>query len=80
MQINNNPVKNICSTMNLTQIELSKLMGVSEGTVNRWSSKPNEIPLQTIYFMNLIIEHSFLLNKLEKYFLFTSLIKELIND
>lgn len=80
MELNKNPVKNICSIMDLTQVELSKLMGVSEGTVNRWSSKPDEIPLQTIYFMDLIIEHSLLLNKLEKYFLVTSLIKELIND
>lgn len=72
-----NPIKDICLSMNLTQKELSLLMGVSEGTFNRWNSKPDEIPNQTIYFFNLIITHSVMLKELDKYRLVSSLLKEL---
>ncbi|MCX6077024.1 MAG: helix-turn-helix transcriptional regulator [Campylobacterales bacterium] len=75
-----NPIKDICLFLDITQKELSERMGVSEGTVNRWSSKPDEIPNQTLYFINLIAYNSILLFELEKYRLMTSLLKEVLSE
>jgi len=52
-----NPVENICRALKITQKELAVKMGVSEGTVNRWTSKPENIPTQTIYMFSLLKEN-----------------------
>ena len=52
-----NIVKKVCKELGVTQKELAEKIGVAEGTVNRWSSKPDIIPEQSIKTINLLIEN-----------------------
>lgn len=74
-----NMVKYVCSELNITQRALSEEIGVSEGTVNRWSAKPDEIPLQTQKTLKLILENFQLKDNQEKLLKAISLIEEVKN-
>jgi len=74
--VNDNPVKEICIFMNISQLQLSRLMGVSEGTVNRWSSSPDKIPDISVYFIKVLISNVVMIKEIEKYRLLKSLLKD----
>lgn len=52
-----NIVKLTCKELGITQKELAERIGVSEPTMNRWASKPREIPENGINHLNLLIEN-----------------------
>ncbi|MDD3056185.1 MAG: XRE family transcriptional regulator [Aliarcobacter sp.] len=60
-----NIVKRVCRELNITQKELSDLMGVNDGTPAQWSSKGN-IPDMAYKFMECLIENKKLKLKTEK--------------
>lgn len=72
-----NIVKLTCKELGITQKELAERMNVSEGTVNRWSSKPDEIPPQSTKMFDLLIENQILKSKTEKINTIFTLIKEI---
>lgn len=72
-----NIVKYVCSELDITQKALSEEIGVSEGTVNRWSAKPDEVPLQTKKTLNLLLENAQLKANQEKLQKAISLLEEL---
>ena len=74
-----NMVKYVCSELNITQKALSEKIGVSEGTVNRWSAKPDEIPLQTQKTLKILLENSQLQDNQKKLLKAISLIEEVKN-
>jgi transcriptional regulator with XRE-family HTH domain len=53
-----NIVKYVCKELNITQKILAEEIGVSEGTVNRWSAKPEDISLQTHKTLQLLLENT----------------------
>ena len=53
-----NIVKYVCKELNITQKILAEYVGVSEDTVNRWSAKPDDIPLQTHKTFLLLLENT----------------------
>jgi transcriptional regulator with XRE-family HTH domain len=73
----NNIVKRVCKELGVTQKELAEVIGVSEGTVNRWASKPEEITVQANNTFNLILENIELKQKIVKYEDFFKLLSEL---
>ena len=40
----NKIIKDICKEFNCTQIELSEMIGVSQGAIKKWSDGTREIP------------------------------------
>lgn len=74
-----NLVKYVCSELNITQKTLSEEIGVSEGTVNRWSAKPEDIPLQTKKTLQLLLENAQLKENQEKLQKAISLLEEVKN-
>ncbi len=74
-----NMVKYVCSELNITQKTLAEEIGVSEGTVNRWSAKPDELPLQIQKTLNLLLENVQLKSNQEKLQKALALIEEVKN-
>ena len=75
-----NMVKYVCSELNITQKALSEEIGVSEGTVNRWSAKPDEIPLQIQKTLKLLLENEQLKQNQQKLQTALSLLEEVKNS
>lgn len=75
-----NMVKYVCAELNITQKALSEEIGVSEGTVNRWSAKPDEIPLQTQKTLKLLLENEQLKQNQQKLQTALSLLEEIKNS
>ncbi len=75
-----NIVKYVCAELNITQKALSEEIGVSEGTVNRWSAKPDEIPLQTQKTLKLLLENEQLKQNQQKLQTALSLLEEVKNS
>lgn len=74
-----NMVKYVCTELNITQKALAEEIGVSEGTVNRWSAKPDELPLQIQKTLNLLLENVQLKSNQEKLKKALALIEEVKN-
>lgn len=62
-----NIVKQVCKELGITQKELAEIMGVAEGTVNRWSSHPQEVATQAKTTFNLILENHELKKAVNEY-------------
>lgn len=58
-----NLVKTVCFVLNITQKELALKVGVSEGTINRWSAVPDDMSLQSQKTLCLLLE----VHSLKKY-------------
>jgi DNA-binding XRE family transcriptional regulator len=74
-----NIVKYVCSELDITQKALAEEIGVSEGTVNRWSAKPDEVPLQTQKTLKILLEYAQLKENQEKLLKAISLLEEVKN-
>lgn len=74
-----NIVKYVCNELDITQKALAEEIGVSEGTVNRWSAKPDEVPLQTQKTLKILLENSQLKENQEKIQKAISLLEEVKN-
>ena len=74
-----NIVKYVCSELNITQKALSEDIGVSEGTVNRWSAKPEDVPLQTQKTLKILLENAQLKENHKKLQTAISLLEEVKN-
>jgi len=74
-----NIVKYVCSELDITQKTLSEEIGVSEGTVNRWSAKPEDVPLQTQKTLKILLENAQLKENQEKLQKAISLLEEVKN-
>jgi DNA-binding transcriptional regulator YiaG len=75
-----NIVKYVCSELDITQKALAEEIGVSEGTVNRWSAKPDEVPLQTQKTLKILLENAQLKENQEKLQKAISLLEEVKNS
>jgi DNA-binding transcriptional regulator YiaG len=75
-----NIVKYVCKELNITQKILAEEIGVSEGTVNRWSAKPEDVPLQTHKTLQLLLENAQLKENQEKLQKAISLLEEVKNS
>jgi|GEM_PF-1180365 len=75
-----NIVKYVCAELNITQKALAEEIGVSEGTVNRWSAKPDEVPLQTQKTLKILLENAQLKENQEKLQKAISLLEEVKNS
>ena len=75
-----NIVKKVCKELGITQKELAERIGVAEGTVNRWSAKPDTIPEQTIKMFELLLENKRLKEKEEKVNTIFKLLEDLKNS
>lgn len=75
-----NIVKYTCNELGITQKTLSEKIGVSEGTVNRWSAKPDEVPEQTKKTLQLLLENNQLKENQEKLLTAISLLEEVKNS
>lgn len=74
-----NIVKYVCTELSITQKTLSEEIGVSEGTVNRWSAKPEDIPLQTQKTLKILLENAQLKENQVKLKTALSLLEEVKN-
>ena len=75
-----NIVKYVCSELDITQKALAEDIGVSEGTVNRWSAKPEDVPLQTHKTLLLLLENAQLKANQDKLHKAISLLEEVKNS
>ena len=75
-----NIVKYVCNELDITQKALAEEIGVSEGTVNRWSAKPEDVPLQTHKTLLLLLENAQLKANQEKLHKAISLLEEVKNS
>lgn len=57
-------VKTVCDRLNITQIELSQRLCLSEGTINRWASLGDDLSLNAKAQLNLLIENDYFLKRL----------------
>lgn len=74
-----NIVKYVCNELDMTQKALAEEIGVSEGTVNRWSAKPEEITPQAKKMFQLLLENAQLKEKQQKLQQALSLLEEVKN-
>lgn len=74
-----NIVKYVCSELDITQKALAEEIGVSEGTVNRWSAKPEDVPLQTQKTLKILLENAQLKENQKKLETALSLLEEVKN-
>ncbi len=74
------PVKRCCFNLKITQKELSRLLGVSDGTVNRWASKKIIIPLPMKKAIFQLETNQLLKMRLEKYDTFFSLMADITKE
>jgi len=74
-----NIVKYVCSELDITQKALAEEIGVSEGTVNRWSAKPEDMPLQTQKTLKILLENAQLKENQNKLQTALSLLEEVKN-
>lgn len=74
-----NIVKYVCNELNITQKALAEEIGVSEGTVNRWSAKPEDVPLQTQKTLKILLENAQLKENQKKLETALSLLEEVKN-
>jgi transcriptional regulator with XRE-family HTH domain len=52
-----NIVKKTCKELGITRQELAERIGVSETSINRWASSPEEMPLQAIKTFELLLKN-----------------------
>jgi hypothetical protein len=69
-------VKKVCEKLNITQKELAKLMGVSEGMPAKWAMDDNP-PRWAIVSMGLLLDNKDLREKLDKLKTFKNLLDAL---
>ena len=74
------PVKRGCYNLKINQKELSILLGVSEGTVNRWASKKIIIPLPMKNAIFQLETNQLLKMQLERYDTFFSLMTDITRE
>jgi len=74
-----NLIKETCKALGITQKELAEKMGVAEGTVNRWASKPDEITEQAQKTLQLLLENNSLKANAGKVKTLFNLIEEIKN-
>ena len=74
-----NIVKYVCNELDITQKALAEEIGVSEGTVNRWSAKPEDVPLQTQKTLKILLENAQLKENQKKLKTALSLLNEVKN-
>ncbi|MDR2790258.1 MAG: helix-turn-helix domain-containing protein [Campylobacteraceae bacterium] len=55
--MSDNIVKKTCKELGITRQELAERVGVSETTVNRWASSPDEMPLQAVKTFELLLQN-----------------------
>jgi len=72
-----NQIDGVCDLLNVSQKRLSEILGVSEGSVNRWHSNPIKIPLSMQKHLSLLAEAHLLRESNEKYDLFFKLFNKL---
>ncbi|QYH11954.1 helix-turn-helix domain-containing protein [Campylobacter jejuni] len=61
-----NIVKKVCKELNITQKELSEILGVAPNTANQWATQI-EPPQIAVNFMKLLIENKKQKEQLEKF-------------
>ncbi|EAK0343252.1 XRE family transcriptional regulator [Campylobacter jejuni] len=61
-----NIVKKVCKELNITQKELSEILGVAPNTTNQWATQI-EPPQIAVNFMKLLIENKKQKEQLEKF-------------
>ncbi|ECL8708071.1 helix-turn-helix transcriptional regulator, partial [Campylobacter coli] len=52
-----NIVKEVCKELNITQKELSEILGVHLTTIQKWVANDNDLPLQVKKSLNLVLEN-----------------------
>ena len=78
-KLSKNPVYRICKIMQINQKGLSEFLNVSNGTVNRWSSKPFEIPTYILAIFKILEDDFYLKQKVLKFENFIKTFKDLLN-
>lgn len=72
-----NIVKEVCKELNITQKELSEILGVHLTTIQKWVANDNDLPLQAKKSLNLVLENHHLKIRLKTLDEFVRLFKEL---
>ncbi|EAK0755625.1 helix-turn-helix transcriptional regulator [Campylobacter coli] len=72
-----NIVKRVCKELNITQKELSEILGVHLTTIQKWVANDNDLPLQAKKSLNLVLENHHLKIRLKTLDEFVRLFKEL---
>ncbi|EOA4132974.1 helix-turn-helix domain-containing protein [Campylobacter coli] len=72
-----NIVKKVCKELNITQKELSEILGVHLTTIQKWVANDNDLPLQAKKSLNLVLENHHLKIRLKTLDEFVRLFKEL---
>lgn len=72
-----NIVKSVCRELDITQKALARTLAVSEGTINRWSSKPDTIPQQALKMLELLQENKRLKDQQSKIVTMFTLMEEI---
>ncbi|EOH6612895.1 helix-turn-helix domain-containing protein, partial [Campylobacter jejuni] len=72
-----NIVKEVCKELNITQKELSEILGVHLTTIQKWVANDNDLPLQAKKSLNLVLENHHLKTRLKTLDEFVRLFKEL---
>ncbi|EAH5106847.1 helix-turn-helix domain-containing protein [Campylobacter coli] len=72
-----NIVKEVCKELNITQKELSEILGVHLTTIQKWVANDNDLPLQVKKSLNLVLENHHLKIRLKTLDEFVRLFKEL---
>ncbi|ENY3387340.1 helix-turn-helix domain-containing protein [Campylobacter coli] len=72
-----NIVKKTCKELNITQKELSEILGVHLTTIQKWVANDNDLPLQAKKSLNLVLENHHLKIRLKTLDEFVRLFKEL---
>ncbi|EAJ2862359.1 helix-turn-helix domain-containing protein [Campylobacter coli] len=72
-----NIVKKVCKELNITQKELSEILGVHLTTIQKWVANDNDLPLQVKKSLNLVLENHHLKIRLKTLDEFVRLFKEL---
>ncbi|EGN3650505.1 helix-turn-helix transcriptional regulator, partial [Campylobacter coli] len=71
-----NIVKEVCKELNITQKELSEILGVHLTTIQKWVANDNDLPLQVKKSLNLVLENHHLKIRLKTLDEFVRLFKE----
>lgn len=70
-----NIIKKTCKELGMTQKELAERVGVTDGTVRKWSSGATEIPTWAINFLNLLTQSEKDKKAIDKFKEFIELVK-----
>lgn len=71
-------VKCVCKELNVTQKELSEILGVHLTTIQKWSANDTDLTQQAKNSLNLVLENHYLKEKVKKSDKVLSAFKELL--